>query len=581
MNSQKSLFTTMLICLLSLASAVAQSGLKIAYGSSGLQQLSYNGVVLEDLDRFPDDTLRIFHMKMTDKNGVRSSGQYGWGEINNGRIWDPSSHSWTYHFVWGSIRVEFSQHGESLDMRVTEINSPQSGVTLDGAVIYPLVLHFGRIPSGFVDLKSPQLAFNTSQPGVTVANYGAGQVAAVVPDAAKPIYSGFLPVAQPHAYVPLIGSTAPDGLASFKPRYDRAIGPGQSDTFVVSLRFSAAGTSVAIMAPDAFRNWASLWPARLHWADRRIIGTTYLASSPPSGDASQPQGFPNNPRRYFNEGDASQFDVRTSDGMIGFQRRVLKQAENTVVVLERLKAQGVIAWDIEGEQYPQQTSYVCAPDQIAEIAPEMENVVADSNSRYKGMKLDDAYFKVIRDAGFRVGVCVRPQHFVRSQDGTAHQAYLPDREIIRELTRKMRYAHDRWGATLFYIDSTVDQNGTPLDASLFETVAEAFPDCLLIPEESTPRYYASTAPFLSFLFHGDTGTAKEIYDFYPYAFSVNLVNDVAAAKLAASRSQLKASVARGDILMVHADYWDVNNQTVVEIYGNKNEPGATSGNRSK
>jgi hypothetical protein len=581
MKPQRSLFTATLICLLPLASAVAQSGLKITYSSKGLQQLSYNGVVLEDLDKFPDDTLRIFHMKMTDKNGVRSSGQYGWGENNNGRVWDPSSHSWTYNFVWGSIRVEFSQHGESLDMRVTEINSPQSGVTLDGAVIYPLVLHFGRIPSGFGDLKLPQLAFNTSQPAVMVADYEVGQVAAVVPDAAKPIYSGFLPAAQSYAYVPLIGSTAPDGLASFQPRYDRAVGPGQTDTFVVSLRFSAAGTPAAIVARDAFKNWANLWPAKLHWADRRIIGTIYLASSPTSGDASQPQGFPNNPRRYFNERDASKFDVRTGVGMISFQRRVLQQAENTVGVLERLKAQGGITWDIEGEQYPQQTSYVCEPDQIAEIAPEMESVVADPNSRYQGMKLDDAYFKVIRDAGFRVGVCVRPQHFIRGKDGTAHQAYLSDREIVRELMRKMRYAHDRWGATLFYIDSTVDQHGAPLDTSLLEKVSEAFPDCLLIPEESTPRYYASTAPFLSFLFHGDTGTAKEIYDFYPHAFSVNLINDVAAAKLAAARSQLKASVARGDILMVHADYWDVNNQTAVDICGSKNESRVASGNRSK
>ena len=75
------------------------------------------------------------------------------------------------------------------------------------------------------------------------------------------------------------------------------------------------------------------------------------------------------------------------------------------------------------------------------------------------MKLDDAYFKVMREAGFRVGVCVRPQHFTLNTNGTASQVYLPDSQLPAELIRKIKYAHQRWGATLFYIDSDVETNG--------------------------------------------------------------------------------------------------------------------------
>ena len=130
----------------------------------------------------------------------------------------------------------------------------------------------------------------------------------------------------------------------------------------------------------------------------------------------------------------------------------------------------------------------------------------------------------------------------------------------------MRYAHDRWGATIFYVDSTVDAAGAPLDASVFQQAAAALSDSLLIPEESTPKYYAYTAPFRTFLFHGDLGTDTSAYSSYPSAFSANLINDVSSEALALHRSDLTSSVKRGDVLMVHADSWNANNDTVLRMY---------------
>jgi hypothetical protein len=544
----------------------AQSGLKINYGSNGIQQLSYKGVTLEDLNAYPADAFHIWHMKATDLNGkVLTSGEYGWGETNNGRQWNSMTQSWTYNFSWGSINLQFVQSGDTLNMIVTTTNLANSGVVIDGAMIYPMALHFPALPNGFMNASYPQMTYNTTAPSATLADYGTGEVVAVVPDASKPLYSGFLPASPANGYFPIISSTTPDSLATFLPHNDRPVAPGQTDTFTVSLRFAPSGTAVTSLASDAYSSWSSTWPAQLKWKDKRIIGTMYLASSASSGDPTRPAGFPTNPRRYFND---SGVDVTTASGVAAFQQRVLQQAASNVTNMQRLHAQGGITWDIEGEQFPQSTSYVCSPDQIAQVAPEMETKINNSSSPYNGMKLDDAYFKTMTDAGLRVGVCIRPQQFTLAADGSASQVYLPDAQIVSQLMRKMKYAHDRWGATIFYLDSTVESNGGTLDASLLQQAAATLPDSLLIPEESTPKHYAYSAPFQTFLFHGDLGTDATIYNYYPNAFSVNMINDVDATKLAQAQAQLTASVQHGDILMVHADYWQANNSTVMQIYQN-------------
>jgi hypothetical protein len=549
--------------LITLAVAARAAGLEVAFDGTGLQQIRYNGVVLEDLSQNPSDAFHIWHMKSTDLQGnTLGAGQYGWGEANNGRSWNPATHTWTYSFAWGSISVRFSQSGDTLNMDVTETNNGDSGIVFDGATIYPFVLHFPQLPKGFGDSSYPQLAYNTNAPSVTLADFGAGEVAAVFADPSKPLYSGFEPAGGGNNYFPIISSTSLDSLAPFQPHYDRPLQPGQSDEFTVSLRFGSSGAAVSELASDAYRNWARVWPATLHWSDRRVLGTVYLASSP-QGDPSRPAGYPNNPRRFYND---PSLDVVTPAGLAAFQNRILQQAWSNVQNLQRLNAQGVITWDIEGEQFPQSTSYACAPDEIAQLAPEMESVISDSASPYYGQKLDDVYFKIMRDAGFRVGVCVRPQRFTLYDDGSAQQVVLPDSETAREMIRKIRYAHDRWGATLFYVDSNVDRNGATLDAGILAQVAAAFPDSLIMPEHSTPQYYASTAPFLSFLFHGDLGTPADVYNYYPQAFSVNLVNDVDAGRLNESIFQLTDSIHHGDILMVHGDYWQDNNPTVVQMY---------------
>ena len=542
------------------------SPLQISYGPNGLQRLSYNGTVLADLGAHPDDKFYIGHMKATDMGGkVLQGGQYGWGEANNGKTWNAQTQTWTYTFSWGTIAVQFAQKGTHLDITTTVNNSRNSGIVFDGASVFPTVLHFPQLPSGFGQPNYPQLAFNTTAPSVTAANWGGGEVVVVAPEASKPLYTGFWPAqsAGGVSYSPEISGTSPDGLATFQPHHDRPVSPGQTDRYTVSLRFAPGGTPTYPLAADAYAAWASAYPSSLNWADRRPIGTVYLASSPQGGDASRPAGFPTNPRRFFN---SRTVDTTSPTGVIAFQRQVLHRADEVVTNSKQMNAQGVITWDIEGEQYPQATSYVCEPDAISQVAPEMESTVNVPGSPWNGQKLDDAYFSTIKKAGLKVGVCLRPQHFTLNADGSAQQVYLSGAAIPAELIRKARFAHDRWGATLFYVDSTVDKDGAVLPAAIFQQLQAALPDSLFIPEETNALHYAYTAPFKSFIDLEAVGTDRNVLFSYPHAFSAVLVNDADPAKLAAATPQLITQVKQGDILMAHVDYWQANDPTVVAIY---------------
>ena len=471
---------------------------------------------------------------------------YTWGENAESRTWDRASKTWRYRYPWGEIATTYTQHGDTLDIAVHLQNRPNSGITLDGASIFPLALHFNRLPTGFGAPNYLQLAYNTGAPSITVADFGAGEVAAVLTGTQGPLYSGFLPTGAGIAYTALLSSTVPDGLADFQPHFDRPLRPGQTDHYTLSLRFAPSGTPSATLAADALHAFSAEHAEALHWTDRRAIGTVYLASSP-SGNPQPPGGPSNNPRRYFIN-DPNAPNLETPHGLAAFQHRILAQAETNVANLKRLGAQGVITWDIEGEPYPQSTSYICAPDDIARIAPEMESVITDPALPHRGAKLDDAYFAIMRSAGFRVGVCLRED------------------QIAADLLRKAKFAHDRWGATLFYVDSTVTGLGFPLPATIFEKVAAALPDSLFIPEESTTLSYAYTAPFQSFLYHNETGTPADVLKTYPHAFSAILINDANPAKLHAAEPKLIDQVRQGDILMTHADYWQDNNPTIVYIY---------------
>jgi hypothetical protein len=551
---------TLTAMLLLIAGLPATAQLVVTYGSKGVQTISYGGIVLEDISAFPSDAFHIWHMLSTDLEGnVLNTSQTTWGETNSGETWNPASSTETYTFYWGSIATQFVQSGNTLNLVVTETNNSGSGLIFDGAEIYPFLLHFPQDPAGFTGYT--QVVNTTRQPGISVADFGSGVVTSVVPDESTAVYAGWKAEGSA-TYAPIMTTTLPDSLAAFVPVVNQPLQPGASLTYTISLRFTPEGT--AATESDAWASFAAVYPFQLSWTDKRVIGTAYLASSPSGSNDTQPGGFPTNPRRYFND---PTVNITTPAGLQSFQDRILSVADSNVSDAQMLGAQGVITWDIEGEEYPQSTTYVCSPDQIATVAPEMESIVSDPSSPYVGSKLDDAYFGMLSSAGFKIGLCIRPQVFTPGPNNTASQVYLTTNSaVIANLENKATYANKRWGATIFYVDSTVDSTGDTLDPAIFEQLVTDFPNFLFIPEESTARYYAYNAPFYSFIFQGVTGTDPSVYNYYPNAFGATLINDVSASVLASNQAAITQSVAHGDILMGFAYYWQANDPTIVAIY---------------
>lgn len=202
------------------------------------------------------------------------------------------------------------------------------------------------------------------------------------------------------------------------------------------------------------------------WKDRRPIGMIMLA------EYVEPWG-PDD--RKWKLGGTYQFS----------RDALMTHAEESIKHMQEVGAQGMITWNIEGEQWWKPISYIGDP---RFLAPEIEPYI-------------DEYFDRFKSAGFAVGVCLRPDKYVPLKDNV-HAHHMTVASPFDDLVTKTEYAKKRWGCTLFYIDSNKDMPagidntigaGNPLPASVFAELAKLFPDCLFIPEHHRPDYYPHVA----------------------------------------------------------------------------------------
>ena len=224
----------------------------------------------------------------------------------------------------------------------------------------------------------------------------------------------------------------------------------------------------------------------LKWPDRRPIATVFLCNSA--------WGLPKNPRGWF-QGNKD-VDVTTPEGLEKFGAKLMAYADNCVVRMKKMNAQGVIVWDIEGEEMPHAISYIGDPRTLPKIAPEMD-------------RFADAFMKKFSDAGFKLGVTIRPTEVY--QPGVAGKPAW-DHRLVRDpvalMSAKIEYAQKRWGCTIFYLDSNVFGNDMMseeqrkklrfipwiMPIAMLGKLAALHPDCVIIPEWSEKIDYACSAP---------------------------------------------------------------------------------------
>ena len=158
----------------------------------------------------------------------------------------------------------------------------------------------------------------------------------------------------------------------------------------------------------------------------------------------------------------------------------------------------------------------------------------------------DEYFEKFRAAGFKVGICIRPQDVAIIDGKPVHQA-ADDEHAVRIPSEKIAYAKKRWGCTPFYVDSTATA-GRPFYPEVFKAVAQAHPDVLLIPENKSMRI-SINRPLNSYVHHKITATPAGARLVYPNAFSVLMAADGDRSE---DRGALVTAVQRGDVLLLTA-----------------------------
>jgi hypothetical protein len=148
------------------------------------------------------------------------------------------------------------------------------------------------------------------------------------------------------------------------------------------------------------------------------------------------------------------------------------------------------------------------------------------------------------------------------------QELVDDEHALQILQERIAYAKQRWGCTLFYVDSTyyVDL-GAPAGRSLypdvFKAVAKAYPDVLLIPENESMRYFAYSAPLNSYMHHRITSTPAGARMVYPKAFSVLMAPD---GDQSDDHAALLNAVRHGDILLFNCWYPSPGAEKIKKLY---------------
>ena len=238
-----------------------------------------------------------------------------------------------------------------------------------------------------------------------------------------------------------------------------------------------------------------------------------------------------------------------------FETALLKFADNSVQVLKDTGAQGMITWDPEGEEFGGEV-YYGDPRLVPTLAPEMEFKNDGAKS------VIDEYFEKFRAAGLKVGVCIRPQQIAMRDGWPVHQL-AEDEQAAQILRERIAYARQRWGCTLFYVDSTATVYG-PINPDVFKAVADAYPDVLLIPENESMRYFAYSAPLNSYMHHEITSTPVGARLVYPKAFSVLM--GMRAGDRPEDHAALVSAVRRGDILLFDSWYMTEGAMKIKKIY---------------
>ena len=512
--------------------------LHVTYGPGwGISKLAYKDEVLIDVPNNIGRALGPEAFKV-----IRKGGKV-WAEWSQfaGRLWDESSKTFYADFNWGKYNCQFSNVGDTLYMKVTFTNLSSTD-TFCGMSFSPLTLQFKKRPGNFQEFF-PYYGNNITKPTVVNADLPLYRIVLETGEFSNKSYLGFLEENGTNGtwYRIWSGNRPYNGMRDFDERSELRLPPKKSISYTIALKFSQPGAPLELISKKALANFRKAQAFKIDWKDRRPIGTLFLSSFQAEQKLSNVRNWSVSPNELL--------DIRTSEGLRKFRAKVFEFADNSIKNLKDMNAQGMITWDIEGQQYPHPLSYIGSPELLSKMAPEMEI-------------LADEYFAKFRTAGMRTGICLRPDSvvFIKENNWINH---IPVKDPVATLIKKIKYARKRWGCTIFYVDSNIQSDGETMDASVFQKVQGACPDVLLIPEHERLLYYAATAPYGE-LKAGTLVVGDDIKATYPGAFMVLNVADGLTGNERKDLSDLTKSLKQGNILLFRAWYKDEPANTIIK-----------------
>jgi hypothetical protein len=529
--------------------ASAAELLRAAFDAQGLQSITYDGTQL--LKRGAPRVGRV----------VWDSGEVSIvpGDYSPATKFDPQSRRLEQTWSMGRLACVYVAGENRLSIKLTFTNTSDRRIrTLH---LSALDFLFPQTPTGngwFQDLHA--LSDAVDDVAVVIARYGRGALAVAEENfdrEAELMIEKDFEHAQP-GYNLLVSTISRDA-SDLKHVDGCRLDPGKSVTFDLSVRFGPAKSGLSELAGDLFKKYGQQHPRVLNWADRRPIAMLMLAS------VAKEQHSTTNPRGWLHD---INLNVITPEGREVFKQKLLGWARRSVSQCLQRGAQGVVAWDVEGEEF-RPIVYVGDPRKIPQLDPEFDEI-------------SDEFFKTFTDAGLKTGVCLRPSRVVRPSAGSpwthTHMGFDPAEEI----SAKIAYAKKRWGCTLFYVDTNVtwayadrkhDGNDVepvswPMRAPLMQRVAQQHRDVLILPEFQYTGYYSHISGYKE-LRQGYAATPERVLLAYPEAFSVINVGD---GPIHDRRADLVSAVRRGDILMFRGWFNAPENASVQSIYQEAREP---------
>lgn len=463
------------------------------------------------------------------------------------RTWNPTARRLEMTFPWGAVSVSYAPRGASLECRARITNTGSAAIA--SLELFVLPLRLSRTRANDQAVAGP-LGARLTHPGGAVAlvNGDADTVCKVRHH--FPVKSGGLPIELQNR-TPRIAKHPVVDNRWFNEE-GVTIPPGATVEWTCELFFGDSEATLVKLVPGLVERYRAERPMTLTWDDRRPIGTIFW---------SHPfQKWPTNPRG-FNFGQAAKHDVFTPAGLEVFGRELMEYVDRTIKEVKSMDGQGVIIWNLEGEEMWHPASYVGDPAKLPECAPEM--------NRYA-----DEVFKRLAAAGLRTGITIRPTEYFRKAEGPFNWSQRDVKDPVETMAAKIAYAKKRWGCTLFYLDSNVFGSDfepkLPPDANvpwvmparMIEALHQRFPDVLIIPEWSSLDYSRWSAPYSTYHL-GGKGSDPLTRLIYPASFRVVAVSPSA---LQDGWETFVENVRQGDVLLFPAWYAAPENRLVSLVY---------------